>query len=258
LRYTNEKDQMFYGSIARGFKSSAFNFSNNPQNDFNYESLLADPKFVTSYEVGFKACWLENKVQVNGAVFYLDYEDLQVKAFYPTCGVLGAGANIFSNAAAVTSPGFELELRSHLTSKLDISAGVGYVDSTFDDFKGLALPRGAGSPGDDNDGNAVDGLSDASGNHVPIAPKWTFNGAAEHAHMFSNGATLQSRWISDLLMSDMRQKAQRIPLTTFYLRTTLHERAWATNHLKENGLLICGLRTLQMKTNPMRRDSPLL
>jgi hypothetical protein len=68
---------------------------------------LADPEFVTSYEIGLKNAWLQNKVQVNDAVFHLDYEDLQEKAFCPTCGVLGAGLNLFSNAAEVTKKGIQ-------------------------------------------------------------------------------------------------------------------------------------------------------
>jgi iron complex outermembrane receptor protein len=215
LRYTTSPDFMTYASIARGFKSSAFNYSNNQQKDFDNNVLMAKPEFVTSYEVGFKSDWLQNRLRVNASAFYMDYEDLQVKSFCPSCGLLGAGANIFSNAAAVTSRGFELEVRSQLTDSLSAGLGIGYVDSKFDDFKGLALPRGVGAPGDDKDADPVDGLTDASGNRVPLAPKWTANATLEHVHGFAVGGQLVSRL--DYNFIDERFGAEGASNTAEYL-----------------------------------------
>jgi len=215
LRYTASPDFMTYGSIARGFKSSAFNYSNNQQKDFDNNVLMATPEFVTSYEVGFKSDWLENRLRVNASFFYLDYEDLQVKSFCPSCGLLGAGANIFGNAAAVTSQGFELEVRSQLTESLSAGLGIGYVDSKFDDFKGLALPRGAGAPGDEKDANPMDGLTDASGNQVPLAPKWTANATLEHVHSLALGGNVVSRL--DYNFIDERYGAEGASNTADYL-----------------------------------------
>ena len=54
LRYNVDDDVMVYGTVARGFKSAAFNKSRDPVADLAANLLVADPEFVTNYEIGAK------------------------------------------------------------------------------------------------------------------------------------------------------------------------------------------------------------
>src|SRR3546814_3382633 len=37
-----------------------------------------DPEKITSYEIGFKSQFLDNRVRLNASAFYSDYKDIQV------------------------------------------------------------------------------------------------------------------------------------------------------------------------------------
>lgn len=109
-----------YASVARGFKSGGFNLSSDPGEAY-------DSEYTWNYEVGFKSELFDNKVQLNAALFYIDWEDLQVEQpSYPDY--------IIKNAAEATSKGAELELSVRPVTGLEIYGSVGYVDATFDEY----------------------------------------------------------------------------------------------------------------------------
>ena len=64
---------MIYSSVSSGFKAGGFN-SGACDDDYDEET-------ITSYEVGFKSNFLDNRLMLNGAAFWYDYTDLQVRAF---------------------------------------------------------------------------------------------------------------------------------------------------------------------------------
>ncbi|MDP3746680.1 MAG: TonB-dependent receptor [Phenylobacterium sp.] len=204
LRYKPTRDVMAYGSISTGFKSGAFNNSSNPVRDFAAQNLIAEPEYVTSYEVGAKSRWLNGRMTANFAAFYMDYTDLQVRTWCPDCGTIIKGVNILSNAASVTSKGFEAELVLRPTEALMINAGVGYVDSKFDRFEGVTDARPISEGGL--------GIIDASGNRVPLAPKWTINVAAQYEAPLSSGAAIIAR--ADYRFTDDRFSAAGVANTS--------------------------------------------
>ncbi len=181
LRYHVADEMMVYGSISTGVKSGAFNspYTVSLAQVADASPLIVGPEHVTNYEVGFKSSWLDKRLTVNASLFYMDYEDLQVRAFDPTAGVAGTGAEVLSNAAKAKSKGFELELKAYPVEGLSVSAGFGYVDATFDKFEGLVAPRG----------NVVD----ASGNRIPLAPKITFNTAIQYEGLMKNNIPWMAR-----------------------------------------------------------------
>jgi iron complex outermembrane receptor protein len=92
--------------------------------------------------LGYRAAYLDGRVRVDGSVFHLDYESIQV------ADQDGAGFYI-GNAASARSFGAELQLNARLNNFVDLSAGVGYVDAQYQEY-------GA-----------------RSGNYMPRAPRWT-------------------------------------------------------------------------------------
>ena len=64
---------MIYASYSEGFRSGGFNGRNTaPANAGPY-----DPEKVKSIEIGAKTDWLDNRLQVNVAAFFVDYADKQ-------------------------------------------------------------------------------------------------------------------------------------------------------------------------------------
>lgn len=190
LRYEFSDDLMVYGSVSTGYKSGAFNVGGNITTAILANELTVDPESVTSYELGAKSVLLNGMVQLNGALFMLNYDDLQVRVFDPTVGAIGS--NVLKNAASVESSGFEMELSVWPTDALSLALGVGYVDSTYKSFPGVPLQRPAGSYGDANDG-AIDRRTDATGNQVPLAPKWTVNAAIGYDLPLPNDGAWRTR-----------------------------------------------------------------
>lgn len=109
-----------YVSVARGFKSGGFNLNSEPGDAY-------DAEYTWNYELGFKSELADNKVQLSAALFYIEWQDLQVEQpSYPDFTI--------DNAAEATSNGAELELTLHPVSGLDIYGSVGYVDAKFDEY----------------------------------------------------------------------------------------------------------------------------
>ncbi|MDC0067671.1 TonB-dependent receptor [Gammaproteobacteria bacterium] len=180
MRYQLNQDVMIYGSIGTGTKSGAMNSTANPAADFAANNLVTDHEEVTSYELGIKSSWLDSKLNVNFALFSMDYDDLQVRLGCETCGPGGIPQRFLSNAGTATSEGFELDMIAYPTESLRFTLGVGYVDSTYDKLEGVEDPRRGG------------GFFDASGNTIALAADWTINASVQHT-AYLRGGELTSR-----------------------------------------------------------------
>ena len=87
------RETFVYFSATRGFKSGGLNITATaPGGAFQ-------PEFAWSYEGGLKRTMADGRVHVNTAVFYNDYQDLQVQTF------LRPGVIDISNAGSATIRG---------------------------------------------------------------------------------------------------------------------------------------------------------
>lgn len=156
LSYEFNKELTTYAKFSRGYKSGGFNA------DFisSLTDLQFGPESVSNYEVGTKALLWEERMRLSVALFYMDYQDMQVSQFNTTTG----GFTI-RNAGAATSQGVELDLSVRPLRGLEVTAGVGYTDAKFDEFKN------GGGRGIDFDGN-----------RLPKAPRYTANLALDYSH----------------------------------------------------------------------------
>jgi outer membrane receptor protein involved in Fe transport/AcrR family transcriptional regulator len=117
-----------------------------------------------NYELGAKTSWLENRLTVNAAVFFIDWKDIQQNVLLP------CGFQFRANAGAAESKGFELELHARLTEGLDVSLGIGHQDAEITE-SGATIPQL--QPGD----------------RVYQVPDWTGNASLFYTH--SLGAALE-------------------------------------------------------------------
>lgn len=173
VEYQPREGFLAYASVAEGFKSGGINYAVTSASDFQ----IYDPEEVTTYEVGFKSDWADNRLRVNGAVFYSDYRDLQfAQVISPgqyTCPASApALCNLTINAAGVEIKGAELEVTARPFEALNISFGLGYTDNKFDKIDPALLA-----------GNVID-----YGTQLPKTPKWSGNLGVQYRWLLSSGS----------------------------------------------------------------------
>jgi len=117
-----------YATYSTGFNSGAFN--SRAASDSAWE-IPVEEEELHSYELGLKSDWLDSRLRLNAAIFYNDYQDIQVTQFEAGSG--GASSRIV-NAGAATYQGLELELTALLTEGLLLEATYGYLDAEFDEY----------------------------------------------------------------------------------------------------------------------------
>ena len=121
LAYRFSDSLMGYVSYAQGFKGGGFTQRVPPGREID----VFGPEEAQVVELGWKWQGVDNRARVTGAVFTTDYQDLQVSV----TTLLGGG---FSNAAAATINGFELEGLVQVTDRFQISGGIGVLDGEYD------------------------------------------------------------------------------------------------------------------------------
>lgn len=164
LSYRASDDAMLYASVARGFKSGGFD--GRGTSDFTFQPF--DPETVWGYEVGLKSTWLGGRVVANAAIFYNDYQDLQVTSFGAD-PVSGTFVSLFTNAAKARTQGVELELAARASAGLTLNASLGYLDAEYGEFETLV-------------GGVV---TDVSDRELVNAPEWSGSLGVTYEHALS-------------------------------------------------------------------------
>ncbi|CAH0357250.1 TonB-dependent receptor [Sphingobium sp. CECT 9361] len=123
---------LLYGNVAKGYKAgsfptvSAFEFT---------QYLPVKQESVLAYEAGFKASLLDRALQFNGAAFYYDYRNKQLRS-KEDAGPFGI-LDVLQNIPKSTIKGFELEIVARPISSLTVSSTFTYLDAKIDRFAGI-------------------------------------------------------------------------------------------------------------------------
>jgi len=156
IDYRITPDHMVYAMAAKGFRPGGIvpsvpaGVPGGPLDcvaalhEFDPSLTLADLRNFKSdtlwnYEVGTKTAWLNNRLTLNAAGFFIKWKDIQQQI------LLSCGFQYRANAGAAESKGGEIELRAKATEHLDLSLGVGYQDAKITQ-KGKGSPQDVGSP----------------------------------------------------------------------------------------------------------------
>lgn len=139
--------------VQRGYRSGGSNSNIARNKVFDY-----DPEFTWNYEAGLRSNWLDNRLNLNMNVFYVDWKDKQVNANF--------GQSTFDshtvNAASAHLYGFEVESVYRVNEFWDWYASLGYTKTRFDDFVAIAGAT----------------IENRTGQAFSYAPDWTFGGGA--------------------------------------------------------------------------------
>lgn len=140
-----------YVSYNRGFKSGGYNVVNPANPSYSPEKLDA-------YEAGLKTELLDNRVRLNGAVFYYDYSGIQLTQY--------SGAVAFiTNAAKAKLYGIDADFQARVTGDFRLSGGISLLHANFTSFPGAAIS--SINPA----GGIFVNIGDVSGNRIQLAQK---------------------------------------------------------------------------------------
>lgn len=165
LNYALQDNISLYGTISKGYKSGGVQISPFP----GAESF--DPETLWNYEVGMKSDLFDNRLRLNLALFYMDWEDLQT-AFQQAGLDENGDFTLFGgidNAEQATSTGVELTATALVSENLVINFTAGYLDAEYDEFTAFI----------DGENRVLDGET------VPNSPEWTFSADAEYGFNLS-------------------------------------------------------------------------
>ncbi|MEO1246728.1 MAG: TonB-dependent receptor [Pseudomonadota bacterium] len=162
--YRFSDDKMVYATYSEGFRRGGAN-SGRPQSVFGIPGRFPEPAgtlseykadTVQNVELGAKTDWLDGRLRLNGAVYQLTWDDIQVQANDPQDGINGFGIINFPEADI---KGVEAWLSWLPTDSLSVEATVGYNEGELSEdaviFPGTAEEVFA--PG---------------GTRLPIVPDW--------------------------------------------------------------------------------------
>jgi iron complex outermembrane recepter protein len=166
-------DLLAYASISRGFKAGGFSLAALQALTVGGGQAVV-PETLWAYELGFKSNWMDNSLQVNGAVFYYDWKNMQ--SFQPLFNpATGFADPQLLNVPEASMLGADLDIQWIPAEGWLVMAGLGFLDGQIDD------------PG------LIAGV--LKGNALPSAPDLTFTGMVRKEFQIGDGtAALQTNW----------------------------------------------------------------
>lgn len=190
IDYDLADGSMVYANFATGYKAGGY-YDGLPPNDYKPES-------ITSYEVGMKNRFMDNRLQLNLSGFYYDYRDFQISGLGT---IAGQDATVTLNAEKAEIYGVELETDFLLTEQDRIDASVSWLHARYKD---LLLPRGDSFSNNSVNANTVHCFradyskpapraADSSGCKMARTPEWSINLGYQHQFDLANGASLTAR-----------------------------------------------------------------
>ncbi|HET7317376.1 MAG TPA: TonB-dependent receptor [Sphingomicrobium sp.] len=196
-----------YISYSRGFKGGGFDPrgqstsapTQSPQDIYDY--MAFDPETVDSYELGWKASVLDNRLNFATAIFDAEYQDVQVPGSAGCVDALGnpSFCGITTNAGKARFRGFEFEgnLRvaenlAAINDRLNFAGTLGYLDAKYREF--ITNIPGQGP------------VDVADFRKIQNTPKWTASGSLDYATPAFGGRLFANTTLS------YRSKSQQFEL----------------------------------------------
>ncbi|MEZ5571505.1 MAG: TonB-dependent receptor [Halioglobus sp.] len=182
-RYFFTPDIMTYASISRGFKSGGFN----QRRELEGNNGEFDPETATNYELGWKTSSDDRRIQFNGALYLVNYDDFQAQSF-------DGSTFTVTNAGAMQSYGSELDVVFVPVADVVVGSAVGYNKAEYKDFKNAQCTvdqavtqyyEGPDGPTFVGSTSLPPGIStacvqDLEGKPIDNAPEWTVSSFVQY------------------------------------------------------------------------------
>ena len=126
VEYELQDNARLYGKLAEAYKSGGFN-TRDPDPEFFTRGFEEEKN--RSAELGMKSEWLQRALRINAALFYSDFEDMQLNFLLP--GSI-SDTRVFNSGSAQLS-GLELEAVGFLGPRLLLRLNYAYLHSEIED-----------------------------------------------------------------------------------------------------------------------------
>jgi iron complex outermembrane receptor protein len=155
--YRLTPNHMTYASLARGYKAGGYNPAALPGSEAFAE------EHAWHVEAGVKSTLAGGKVSATGAIFFIDWDDLQLNVPNPFV----PGQFYIANVGGARSRGFEFDVAARPHRSIDVFASFGYTNARF----------AAGT---------TSGGADVSDNKLPYTPDYTAMFGAQVTRPFNS------------------------------------------------------------------------
>ncbi len=173
VEYDVQPDVLLFAQVSTGFLSGSLNTDGSTTDD--QESI--------NYEAGIKSRFLDDRLQINGSVYYTEYTNLITS--FQRANSSGGVDTISSNGGDIEAKGAEVIIEARPTENLRLTAAASYLDSKFGTFNVLAPHQ------------LVNGDPSTSGRFVSLegirtqfAPEFTFSFIGAYDFTLTNGGRI--------------------------------------------------------------------
>jgi len=118
---------LIYIEAAKGFRPGS------PNSAIPGTPRTLQPDDLWDYEIGGKSSWLDGRLTVDGALYYIDWKNIQVVAATPANSLPPTPPNIpyLGNIGSATSKGAELEIQARPSAPWLFSLSGAYTDARY-------------------------------------------------------------------------------------------------------------------------------
>ncbi|MBY0399926.1 TonB-dependent receptor [Myxococcota bacterium] len=149
---------------------------------------VADPEVIDAFEFGMKGDWFDDRLSIDGALFWYAYQNYQVFVF--TNDPKSPPVRIVINADNAMNFGAELSATVRPVEGLSADVRFGWLETKFLDFTNSVarpVPGGSGS-------EFFRQVFDYNGNQLPNAPRFKASGGIEYVFDLNRFGTLTPRY----------------------------------------------------------------
>ena len=150
--YRVQPDKTLYATAGRGYKAGGFNPASPAGNEAFGEEL------TWTFEGGLKTLWAGGRVSANAAVFFIDWDDLQLNIPNPNV----PAQFYIANVGGAASKGVEFEVAARAAPGLDLFTAIGYTHARF------------------SEGSISSGVN-VEGNEIPNTPDYTVSTGVQYS-----------------------------------------------------------------------------
>ncbi|THD56080.1 TonB-dependent receptor, partial [Phenylobacterium sp.] len=138
LQWDPERGTMMYARYSRGYKAGGFNVGISTTLGSSPET---GPEHANNYEIGLKKDLFNRTLQIDAAIFYLDYQDFQAPVTIPAVsGGVQQAQGVFLNVPKAVSYGIELESIWSPIDHLQIALTYAFDDAYIKQLTGVIDP----------------------------------------------------------------------------------------------------------------------
>jgi iron complex outermembrane recepter protein len=124
------------------------------------------PDRTNNFEIGAKADVMDHRVSIDGSIYYIDWQDIQLLA------VANNGFNYFANAGGAESRGAELSIQARPIERLTLGAWIAWNDAELS----KPFPEGSGTYG-------------AVGDRLPYSSRFSASLSLQQSFVLTQSAT---------------------------------------------------------------------